>query len=271
MFVQNKPMSRLQSAAVILDLIFVSTVRNIRKGDGSPLMALLKNAFQAMAMVAIFVLMFSVLGLRSAALRGDFLLYVMSGIFNFMTHVKSVGAIAGSEGPTAPMMKHAPMNTTVAIFSSALEALYTQVLALSIILLLYHVLMTPVEIYYWPGALGMLILSWFTGCAVGMVFLAIKPWSPGATRVLTMLYQRANMLASGKMFVANMMPSFMISLFDWNPLFHIIDQCRGFVFINYSPRYSDWRYAFWVGVGLLMLGFLMEFINRRKVSLSWGI
>jgi hypothetical protein len=31
---------------------------------------------------------------------------------------------------------------------------------------------------------------------------------------------------------ANTMPYFMLAMFDWNPLFHLIDQARGFTFIN---------------------------------------
>jgi ABC-type polysaccharide/polyol phosphate export permease len=50
------------------------------------------------------------------------------------------------------------------------------------------------------------------------------------------------MIASGKMFVANTLPPAMLAMFDWNPLFHIIDQCRGFVFNNYFPRNSNWEY-----------------------------
>ncbi len=119
-------------------------------------------------------------------------------------------------------------------------------------------------------AFGMLLLAWFNGCTVGLVFLAIKPWFPTAVGVMTTVYQRANMIASGKMFLANSLPGYMLAMFDWNPLFHAIDQSRGFVFINYNPRYSSWEYAFWVGVVLLMVGLMGEFYTRRHASVSWS-
>ncbi len=59
------------------------------------------NMMQAVIFVLAFYFMFSLLGLRGAAIRGDFLLYIMSGIFLFMTHTKSLGAVVGSEGPAA--------------------------------------------------------------------------------------------------------------------------------------------------------------------------
>ena len=44
--------------------------------------------------VAIFVVMFWVLGLKdSPIVGGDFILYVMSGVFMFLTHTKAMGAV----------------------------------------------------------------------------------------------------------------------------------------------------------------------------------
>jgi ABC-type polysaccharide/polyol phosphate export permease len=102
------------------------------------------------------------------------------------------------------------------------------------------------------------------------VLLAIKPWAPAFTQIFTTIYQRANMIASGKMFLANSLPSFMLAMFDWNPLFHVIDQARGYAFINYNPRYSNWEYAVWVGVVLMVIGLMGEFYTRKHASASWS-
>ena len=162
------------------------------------------------------------------------------------------------------------MNTIISITSAALGALYIQLLSLFMILFVYHVAFTPFEVDDAAGALAMLFLAWFTGATLGLVLLAIKPWFPGFVQVFTTIYQRANMIASGKMFVANTLPGFMLAMFDWNPLFHCIDQARGFVFINYNPRYSNWEYPLMIGVILLMVGLIGEFYTRRNASLSWG-
>ena len=120
------------------------------------------------------------------------------------------------------------------------------------------------------GTFLMFLLAWFTGCAVGLLMFAIKPWAPTIATILKTLYQRANMIASGKMFVANTLPSFMLAIFDWNPLFHTIDQARGFAFINYNPHNSSITYPIYVGLALLSLGLIGEYYTRKKASLSWG-
>ena len=266
----RKPKSSVGSALSMSEVVYHSIVRSVRKTHNNAFMAIAMNLLQAVMLVLIFYFMFSILGLRGAAIRGDFLIYIMSGIFLYMTHTKTLGAVVGSEGPASPMMQHAPMNTAVAILSSALGALYIQVLSCALILFVYHVAFTPFEILDPLSAFAMLLLAWFSGLGLGMVLLALKPWAPTFVSIFSTIYQRANMIASGKMFVANTLPSFMLAMFDWNPLFHAIDQARGYAFIDYYPRYSNWEYAFWVGLVLMTIGMMGEFYTRKTASLSWS-
>jgi ABC-type polysaccharide/polyol phosphate export permease len=262
--------SGLAYALSMSEVVYHSVVRSIRKQHANAFVALALNVMQILMFVGVFYLMFTVLGMRGAAIRGDFLIYIMSGIFLYITHVKALGAVMGSEGPASAMMQHAPMNTIISILSAAIGALYIQVFSLVIILGGYHVGWARIEIDQPVEAFGMLLLAWGSGCALGLVLLAAKPWAPSLVGLIATLYQRANMIASGKMFVANTLPGFMLAMFDWNPLFHIIDQTRGFTFLNYYPRYSDWHYAFWISVVAVMIGLMGEFYTRKHASASWS-
>lgn len=257
------------SAVSISELIYVNTVQDLRKSHRNAIIALASNIMQAVIMVAIFYIMFSLLGLRGVAIRGDFLLYVMTGIFMFLTHVKAQGAVFGADGPSAAIMKHLPMTTAISMTSAALSALYIQILSIIVILTVYNAFAGPIEIQYPIAALSMVILAWASGVAVGLVFVAIKPWAPGVARTGATIYRRANMVASGKMFVANSLPGYMVAMFDWNPLFHIIDQTRGYTFINYNPFNSSLMYPIYVTLALVLIGLLGEFYTRKNASLSW--
>jgi ABC-type polysaccharide/polyol phosphate export permease len=166
-------------------------------------------------------------------------------------------------------MKHAPMNILVSIAAAALGSLYIQVLSLAVVLAVYHLAVTPVVIDQPAGAMGMVLLAWFSGLGVGMLFLALKPWVPDFVQIASQIYMRANMIASGKMFVANTMPTFLLPFFDWNPLFHAIDQARGFTFINYQPMHTDALYPLWVGIGCAALGLMGTYYTRQHASVSW--
>ena len=269
MFEIHSRRSSGRTALNMLELIYHSIVRDIRKEHRNAIVGLLLNVLQTVIFVGVFYFMSSVLGLKGNAVRGDFLLYVMSGIFMFMTHNKAMSAVLKAEGPASAMMKHAPMNTVVAICASALGGLYIQILSLLVVLFIYHVAFTPVVIDRPVGAMGMLLLSWFSGTAIGMVFLSVKPWFPGFVTIASSIYARANMISSGKMFLANSLPPAMLNLFDWNPLFHSIDQARGYVFINYNPHNSDAFYALKLSIVLIMIGMMLEFFTRKHASASW--
>ena len=258
------------SAFTILELIYHSAIRSVRKSHGNAVLGLLMNIAQTMMLVGVFYGMYYFVGFAAGGIRGDFMLYLMTGVFLFMCHVKAMSAVVQSEGPTSAMMKHAPMNTVVSIGAAAIGELYIQVLSMLVVLFIYHAAWQPLEIYNVLGALLMMLLSWFSGVAIGMIFLAAKPWAPQFVGLTSQIYARANMFASGKMFVANSLPGFMLPYFTWNPLFHTIDQARGFSFLNYSPHYSNVLYPVSVSFALLLVGLMAEFYTRRRASLSWA-
>lgn len=270
MFHNVQTKSTLQSILVTCELIYHAAVRDVRKTHGNAFMAILMNILVTVLFVLAFYVIFVMLGIRSAALRGDFLLYIMTGIFLFMSHIRALGAVVAAEGPTSPMMLHAPMNTMIAICAAAISTLYIQTLSLFVILFFYHMIFTPITIEEPIPAYGMFLLSWGSGVAIGLMLLSIKPWFPGFVSVTTTVYQRASMIASGKMFVANALPGFMVVMFNWHPLFHTIDQARGYVFINYFPRITTWEYPLYLSLAFIMIGLMGEFYTRQRASVSWS-
>ncbi|AVW92483.1 ABC transporter permease [Celeribacter baekdonensis] len=270
MFHYAKSQSGFSAALTILRLIFVNTVRHVRKSHGNPLLGLISNMTQALILVFVFTFMYSILGIRGVAIRGDFILFIMSGIFLFLTHNKAIGAVAGAENATSPMMQHAPMNTAISIASAALSTLYIQVLSVAAILIVYSLGWGGVHFQDAAGAFGMLLMAWASGSAIGTVVLAAKPWAPRMVGIVQTVYTRANMFTSGKMFVANQTPGYMLAFFSWNPLFHTIDQARGFTFVNYNPHYSSVVYPAVFSMIFVTIGLLAEFFTRKRVSLSWG-
>ena len=263
--------SGLSGTLAFLEQVYFGTVRGMRKSSGrNAVLGLIGSMMQTVIFIMAFYFMFQLMGVRSSPIKGDYMLYIISGIAMFMTHNTAVQAVAGAEGPTSGMMQHAPMNTMIAVCSAALQSLYQQTITIGTILLIYHLAFNPVDIFNPIGLAGVFLLSCFTGVAIGMVFLALTPWHPPLVKILLMVYRRVNMLASGKMFVANTLPYFMLAMFDWNPLFHCVDQGRGAMFINYSPIHSNLSYPLKVALVAIIIGLMLEFFTRKRASKSWG-
>lgn len=268
MFEISRRRTGSRTAFQMLTLTFHWAARELTTSNRSPIFALINEVLQSMMMILVFFGMFQIMGMQSTAVRGDFLLYLMSGIFCFIVHTKAVGDIAGAEGPLSQMMLHAPMNTTVAIGARALSSIYKQLIGVTVILFVYDAVTDNVQFYRLIPAAGMFILAWASGCCIGLVLLALKPFAPKLVTLISMIYRRANMLFSGKMFLANTMPASMLPMFEWNPLFHIIDQCRGFTFLNYNPHFSSISYPIKISLIFLVIGLMAEFTSRKNASLS---
>ena len=261
--------SNTESFFAMLSVIYHTIVRSARSGHRSAVVAMALNMMRGLMLVAMFFVLFQVLGMRSSPIRGDMILFLISGVFMFMTHVQSVRSVAGAGSPLSAMLLHGPMNTMVAIISAAMATLYQQFITLCVVLVIYHCAFAPLSIHDPISFLGFFLAAWFSGCAVGMIFVALSPWFPRLSAILMQLYRRAQMIASGKMFVVNTLPASMVAVFDWNPLFHIIDQGRGALFLHYSPHVTSVSYPIYVSLTLVCIGLMGEFFARQHVSASW--
>ena len=271
MFKRKVSRTKLQAAGEMWSVIYHQTVRKARGGGRTAVGSLLSQVGVAvLLMILMAALMVYGFRIRVSPIRGDFILFIMSGILMFMMHVRTFRSVADAGGETAGTMKHAQVSTPANLVSGALSALYTQILTMLLILLVYDLVWEPVHINYPIATLAMVILSWFTAVCMGIVFLAITPWSPSIMTRLKQVYIRVNFIASGKMFLGNSLSDSALPFFDWNPLFHIIDQTRGFVFVNYFPRNSTTTYPVYFALVALLVGMMIEFVTRRSASASWG-
>ncbi|MDR0810348.1 MAG: ABC transporter permease [Gemmobacter sp.] len=271
MFTIEQPRSTFSSLLKTAELIFHVAVRNVRKSNGNAVVGLLMNIGQTVLLLVMFSVITNLLGSsRASLIRGDKVLNLMSGIFMFMTFNKTMGAVSGADGPTSSMMLHAPMNTLVAILSAMLGAVYLQILSASVVLYTYHAVFGPITIRDPVGAMAMLLLSCVAGAGVGMLFRGARPWAPGVIGIVNQVFMRANFIASGKMFLANNAPARLRMWFDWNPLFHTIDQGRGFIFLNYNPHFTSIEYPVKVALTCIVIGMMGEHFTSKHMSMSWG-
>jgi ABC-type polysaccharide/polyol phosphate export permease len=258
---------RLEAFAFI-ELIYFNIVREVRAASGNAALGLLAAIGKLMAMVLIFWAMFAVIGMRSSPIRGDMLLFLIGGIQIFLMHNAAIGAVIQAGNSTSPMLMHAPMTTSLTIISGALSALYLNMFAAIIILTAIYLFRGGLDIYQWQYALIPWILGWASGVGVGLIFLIAKPFAPRLMAIVSLLYRRANLITSGKFLVANMLPATFLPYFTWNPLFHAIDQTRGFVFVNYVAHKTSMNYLIWFTIISIVIGMMGEFWVRKKISRS---
>ena len=116
MFRPAVPTTRIGSTLALFELIFHAAVRHIRKSNGNAIVGLLVSIAQSLVGIGVMLIMFWLVGRGMGnQLRGDYILYIMSGIFIYMTHTKTMMAVSRLEPASSAMMKHAPMTSAVMI------------------------------------------------------------------------------------------------------------------------------------------------------------
>lgn len=265
---QNKP-SKLIKTILFFELVYHSIVQNVRRGHSNAVQGLILDVIMNLLLVVFFVLFISVLGIRAFAVRGNFILFVMTGVLLYMGHVKVMGVVKSASSPTDPMLKHGPVSTPLNILAAAFSALYIQVLSVSVLLLATHVWLEPVFFYQFRGLVGCFLLAWLLGISIGMLFSSLGLFFPKPMTVVSTAYTRMNMIFSGKMILANTLATSKLVWFTWNPLFHIIDQARGYTFINYEPRNTNLTYVFIVLFIITTIAFMLDHWGRKYASESW--
>lgn len=254
-----------------MSLSYHGAVKDVRSQHRNALVGLFMEMFQSLSMVAFFALFIIVLS-RGANLgvRGNFILYVMTGVFLYMCHIKAMQKVVQSGKPTNPMLQHAPVTTLLNIVSASLGGLYLQVLSIGVLLFITHMAWEPVEFYDLKRAGLCFFIAWFSGFCVGILFVSLGVFFPQPVVILSVIYARINMIFSGKMVLASTLPAMILPAFSWNPLFHAIDQARGATFINYTAKVTSLEYAIWCSVGVMIVGFMIEHWGRKYASESWN-
>lgn len=260
----------VQAFFTFWELVYHSIVRQVRTASGSATLGLLSELVQTLIMFGLFYIIMVFLSMGGIALRGDPVVFVLTGVLLFMMHNQAISKVMGAGSPTSPIMKHRPMTTMVSILAASFAHLYLQILAMGLILIIVHVLRGGLEIMNPAGLVLPILVAWGSGVTIGLLFLVAKPFAPNLVPVISQVYRRANMVTSGKMMPANLMPASMLPWFDWNPLFHAIDLARGAAFVNYYPRNSNIEYPIYFILATMLIGLMVENWLRRNMSLSWG-
>ncbi len=254
-----------ESSLAFMDTMYVSIVREFRSETGGSMLGFVSALIRPLFLFAIFWVLYEFIG-RSALIRGDFLLFMMTGIFLFLAHIQAVQTLKGVGHASSGMIFYAKTSTLLNILTSALNQLYILILSVIVIMGCAYLLRGHLEVYE-PGRMILpFFLAFASGLAVGLLFLALTPLAPGIIPMLFQFYRRAQMFTSGKMFLANLLPADLLPFFTWNPLFHSIDQARGHAFINYTPRNTSIEYAIYFTLAAFAIGFVIEFAMRARES-----
>lgn len=253
------------AVAAFMGLVYSLTVRELRTEHKNAALGILISVSQPLLAGLVYYIFMQLLGSSAAPIRGDDLTFVLVGFFMFFFHIRTVAMVTGAI--KRDMLNHQHATPFLFVCVKSLASLYKHLLALVILIGINYLLRDQYEMQD-PLIFGIvLLMCWVGGIAVGMICMALVRYlSWGA--LIQSTYVRVMFFTSGKFFIANLLPAQIRPIMDWNPLFHLLDQGRSAVFINYTGRTTNLEYPILIYSLLLVIGFLVENFVRRNYSAS---
>jgi capsular polysaccharide transport system permease protein len=75
-------------------------------------------------------------------------------------------------------------------------------------------------------------------------------------------------ILSGIFFTATMIPQKYHYLFDWNPIFHVIELTRQAMFISYTSPVGDWQFVALCALVTNAAGLMLYQVSRQRFIAS---
>lgn len=258
-------MTLWDAAAKHLAVLYATTVREIRSSAGASQLGLILNILQTLAYVGAFYVLFVMIGRRDAGLRGDTMMFLLSGVLLFRMHVETMSKVMGAVSANQALLNYEPTKSVIFVWARALTALYEFLLVTILMIGAAALARGELELHHPFGLIAPILAAWLSGVGVGLLFMFAQAhfsWFG----VISTLYRRVLMFTSGKFFVANAVPTVALPFLWWNPLFHAIDLTRGAIFVNYAPRNTSFEVMVSLALGLLVIGHVFEARLHRALN-----
>ncbi len=201
-------------------------------------LSLINYAFSFVMIMAVMMLLRGGFGV---SIRGEFGLYILSGVSLFLIHNKILSELSGPE-KNRSLMPVLAVSPGIMITGALLHTIYMQIMIMMLFSAGIWVYYGGFTIEYPMYAFWIFILCCLWSISMGLCVYSIVPVYRPVFSKLVQAYRRIGVVTSGKMIPGNLMTGSFHGLFAWNPLYHCIDQFRGAIFVNYTPFNSNIRY-----------------------------
>jgi capsular polysaccharide transport system permease protein len=254
------------SLQILKDTVFALMMRELKTRFGAKKLGYFWAVIEPLAQVAIMVVMFSLIG-RSSLAGVPVALFMISGIMPFRFFSKLLPQLASSVHANKALFTYRQVSIIDPLVTRLIIEVVTYIVVFCIIL----------SVMVWSGiAVGMqdflaflminvLLIS--LGLGMGIMLCVASAYWEDTNKIVGML-MRPMFLISGIFFTATMIPQKYIYLFDWNPIFHVIELIRQAMFVSYTSPVGDWQYVAFCALVVNAAGLMLYQVSRQRFITS---
>lgn len=250
------------SLQIMRDTIHALLMRELKTRFGAKKLGYFWAFMEPAAQASIMALMFSLIG-RSSLAGVPVALFMLSGILPFKFFSKLLPQLAQAVSANKSLFAYRQVTAIDPIITRLIIEAVTFVVVYVVILMV----MAWMGFEVWPhdllALLGVSALLLILGAGMGLIMCsAVAHWED-ASKILAMV-MTPMLFISGVFFCATMIPSQYWYLFDWNPIFHVIELSRGAMFASYTTPIGSWQYVSLCALVSVSIGLMLYQVNRNR-------
>jgi capsular polysaccharide transport system permease protein len=254
------------SLQIMLDTIFALMMRELKTRFGAKKLGYFWAIAEPAAQASILALMFSLIG-RSSLAGVPVALFMISGIMPFKFFSKLLSQLAGSVQANKALFTYRQVSILDPLITRLIIEVITYIVVFCIILSVMAWMGFNVEMQDFLAFLMINVLLISLGLGMGILLCVASAYWEDTTKVVSMIMLPMFMI-SGIFFTATMIPQKYLYLFDWNPIFHVIELIRQAMFVSYTSPIGDWQYVAFCALVSNAAGLMLYQVSRQRFITS---
>lgn len=254
------------SLQIMLDTIFALMMRELKTRFGAKKLGYFWAIIEPAAQASIMALIFSLMG-RNSLSGVPVALFMISGIMPFKLFSKLLTQLSSSVQANKALFTYRQVSILDPLITRLIIEVVTYIVVLCIILSVMAWMGFNIEMQDFLAFLmvNLLLISLALGLGISLCVASVY-WED--TNKIVGMIMMPMFLISGIFFTATMIPQKYLYLFDWNPIFHIIELTRQAMFVSYTSPVGDWQYVAFCALVANAAGLMLYQVSRQRFITS---
>lgn len=254
------------SLQIMLDTVFALMMRELKTRFGAKKLGYFWAIAEPAAQASIMALIWSFMG-RSSLSGVHVGLFMISGIIPFKFFSKLLPQLTSSVQANKALFTYRQVSILDPLITRLIIEVVTYIVVFCIILAVMAWLGFNIEMQDFLMFVFINILLIMLGVGLGLMLCVAMAYWEDTSKILSMV-MTPMFLISGIFFTATMIPPQYLYLFDWNPVFHIIELIRQAMFVGYTSPVGDWKFVAFCALTTNAGGLMLYQVNKQRFITS---
>ena len=254
------------SLQIMKDTVFALMMRELKTRFGAKKLGYFWAIAEPAAQASIMAIMFSLIG-RSSLSGVPVALFMISGIMPFKFFSKLLPQLAGSVQSNKALFTYRQVSIMDPLVTRLIIEVVTYIVTFCIILGVMAWIGFNIEMQDFLSFLMVNVLLIALGLGIGISLCVASAYWEDTVKVVSMIMMPMFMI-SGIFFTATMIPQKYLYLFDWNPIFHVVELLREAMFVSYTSPVGDWQFVAFCALVSNAAGLMLYQVSRQRFITS---